>query len=81
MTDLFTTPVLIALAIGIGAAAATVLGGAMVLRADRSRPRLLAFGLAFSGGAIHNSPESISIAIPGYDATGSKAKAFAASAW
>jgi ZIP family zinc transporter len=31
--------------------------------------------------AIHNSPESISIAIPGYDATGSKAKAFAASAW
>jgi ZIP family zinc transporter len=48
----FDTPVLIAFAVCIAAAAATVLGSAFVLNADRSNPRLLAFGLAFSAGAM-----------------------------
>ncbi|MBV1693882.1 MAG: zinc transporter ZupT [Hyphomicrobiales bacterium] len=52
MSDLFTAPVLIALAVCAGAAAATVLGSLLVLGGNRSNPRLLAFGLAFSGGAM-----------------------------
>lgn len=49
---LFSTPVLLAFLVCIGAAAATVLGSALVLNANRSNPRLLAFGLAFAGGAM-----------------------------
>jgi zinc transporter, ZIP family len=49
---MFDTPVLIAFAVCIAAAASTVLGSVFVLRADRSNPRLLAFGLAFAAGAM-----------------------------
>jgi ZIP family zinc transporter len=52
MTELFTPAALTALAVCTGAAAATVLGSFMVLRGSHSNPRLLAFGLAFSGGAM-----------------------------
>ena len=45
-------PVLIAFAVCIAAAAATVLGSIFVLRANQANPRLLAFGLAFAGGAM-----------------------------
>jgi len=52
MTELFTPAALTALAVCTGAAAATVLGSLLVLRGNHSNPRLLAFGLAFSGGAM-----------------------------
>jgi zinc transporter, ZIP family len=52
MSELFSTPVLTAFAVCGAAAAATVIGSVMVLNANRSSPRLLAFGLAFSGGAM-----------------------------
>jgi ZIP family zinc transporter len=52
MTDLFAPNVLIALAVCTGAAAATIIGSALVLRANDTNPRMLAFGLAFSGGAM-----------------------------
>ncbi len=52
MTDLLSIPVLTALAVCTGAAAATVFGGLLVLRAHHSSPRMLAFGLAFSAGAM-----------------------------
>jgi zinc transporter, ZIP family len=48
----FSSPVLVAFAVCIGAAAATVLGSIFILNGDRSSPRLLAFGLAFAGGAM-----------------------------
>ncbi len=41
-----------ALLVCIGAASATVIGGLSVLRAEKSSPRLLAFGLSFAGGAM-----------------------------
>lgn len=52
MSDLFSPAALTALAVCTGAAAATVLGSLMVLRGNHANPRLLAFGLAFSGGAM-----------------------------
>jgi ZIP family zinc transporter len=42
----------IALSVCIGAALATMLGGLSVVTARRLSPRLLAFGLAFAGGAM-----------------------------
>jgi ZIP family zinc transporter len=44
--------VMIAFALTIGAAAATMIGGLSVLTARIANPRLLAFGLAFAGGAM-----------------------------
>lgn len=52
MPDFLTPAVLTALAVCTGAAAATVLGSLFVLRANNANPRMLAFGLAFSGGAM-----------------------------
>jgi ZIP family zinc transporter len=52
MPDLFTPPVLTAFAVCVAAAASTVLGSVLVLRAHHANPRLLAFGLAFAGGAM-----------------------------
>lgn len=52
MTELFSAPVLTALAVCVGAAAATMVGSALVFRANHTNPRMLAFGLAFSGGAM-----------------------------
>jgi ZIP family zinc transporter len=52
MSELFSPPVLLALAVCSGAAAATILGSLLVIRANVSNPRMLAFGLAFSGGAM-----------------------------
>lgn len=52
MSTLFTAPVLTALAVCTGAAAATMIGSLLVLSANRTNPRLLAFGLAFAGGAM-----------------------------
>jgi ZIP family zinc transporter len=52
MSELFSQPVLTAFAVCAAAAAATVIGSALVINANRSNPRLLAFGLAFSGGAM-----------------------------
>lgn len=48
----FSEPVLIAFAVCVAAAASTVLGSVFVLRANQANPRLLAFGLAFAGGAM-----------------------------
>lgn len=48
----FSEPVLVAFAVCLAAAAATVLGSLFVMRANRANPRLLAFGLAFAGGAM-----------------------------
>lgn len=50
--DLLSSPVLTAFAVCAAAAAFTVLGSVLVFNANRSSPRLLAFGLAFSGGAM-----------------------------
>lgn len=50
--EFFSEPVLIAFAVCAAAAASTVLGSIFVLRANRANPRLLAFGLAFAGGAM-----------------------------
>ncbi len=44
--------VMVAFALTIGAAAATMIGGMSVLTARIASPRLLAFGLAFAGGAM-----------------------------
>jgi zinc transporter, ZIP family len=52
MADLFSPAVLTALAVCTGAALFTLVGSAMVLRANRANPRLLAFGLAFAAGAM-----------------------------
>lgn len=49
---LFSEPVLIAFAVCVAAAASTILGSIFVLRANQANPRLLAFGLAFAGGAM-----------------------------
>lgn len=50
--EFFSEPVLIAFAVCAAAAASTVLGSIFVLRANHANPRLLAFGLAFAGGAM-----------------------------
>ncbi len=42
----------IAFAVCLFAGLATVIGAAFLLRAERANPRLLAFGLAFAGGAM-----------------------------
>jgi ZIP family zinc transporter len=52
MESLFPPAVLIAFAITIGAGMATVLGSFLVIWARQTNTRLLAFGLAFSGGAM-----------------------------
>lgn len=49
---LFPPEVLTALAIAFGAGMATVLGSLLVIWARETNTRLLAFGLAFSGGAM-----------------------------
>lgn len=51
-SDLFSQDVLIAMAICVAAAAATMIGGFSVFRAKADNSRLLAFGLAFAGGAM-----------------------------
>ncbi|MCB9983980.1 MAG: zinc transporter ZupT [Rhodospirillales bacterium] len=50
--DLFSPPVLTALGICVAAAFATMIGGLSIFRAHESNPRMLAFGLAFAGGAM-----------------------------
>jgi len=50
--SLFNSDVLLALAVTCGAALATVLGAFSVFAGRDSNPRLLAFGLAFAGGAM-----------------------------
>lgn len=52
MESLFSPPVLVAFAITFAAGMATVLGSLLVIWAQRTNTRLLAFGLAFSGGAM-----------------------------
>ena len=52
MAELFNPAVLTALAVCTMAAAATIVGSLIVVRGNPSSPRLLAFGLAFSGGAM-----------------------------
>ncbi|MFM2422000.1 MAG: zinc transporter ZupT [Pseudomonadota bacterium] len=52
MHDFFSTPVLVALGVCTAAALFTLIGSLLVLRAERANPRLLAFGLAFAGGAM-----------------------------
>lgn len=49
---MFTHDVLIAFGVCTAAAAATMIGGLSVFRAKRENARLLAFGLAFAGGAM-----------------------------
>ena len=50
--EFFSPAVWTALAIAFGAGMATVLGSALVIFAKETNTRLLAFGLAFSGGAM-----------------------------
>lgn len=50
--NMFSNEVLIALAVCTAAAAATMIGGFSVFRAREDNARLLAFGLAFAGGAM-----------------------------
>ncbi|MCI5060556.1 MAG: zinc transporter ZupT [Alphaproteobacteria bacterium] len=50
--DLFAPNVITALLICIATAAATMLGALSVFTAQQSNPRILAFGLAFAGGAM-----------------------------
>lgn len=50
--DLFSSDVLFALAVCMGAGLATLLGAFSVIRAKEPNPRMLAFGLAFAGGAM-----------------------------
>lgn len=50
--DLFAPNVITALLICVAAAAATMLGAFSVFGARESNPRILAFGLAFAGGAM-----------------------------
>jgi ZIP family zinc transporter len=52
MLQISTENVWIALAVTLAAGLATALGSLMVLFAKRPNPRLLAFGLAFAGGAM-----------------------------
>jgi len=52
MFELFTPAVLTGFAICTAAAMATTLGAFSVFSAKESNPRLLAFGLAFAGGAM-----------------------------
>jgi ZIP family zinc transporter len=52
MSDLFNPAVLLALSVTVLAAMATVVGALVVVTANRSSPRLLAFGLAFAAGAM-----------------------------
>lgn len=52
MDSLFPPAVLLALAISFGAGMATVLGSLLVIWAQQTNTRLLAFGLAFAGGAM-----------------------------
>lgn len=52
MESLFPPAVLLAFAITIGAGMATVIGSFLVIWAHQTNTRLLAFGLAFSGGAM-----------------------------
>jgi ZIP family zinc transporter len=49
---LLDNPVFLPMMLCIGAAAATLLGGSLVLFNKSPSPRLLAFGLAFAGGAM-----------------------------
>jgi len=49
---MFSQEVLLAFGVCIAAAAATMIGGFSVFRASRDNSRLLAFGLAFAGGAM-----------------------------
>jgi ZIP family zinc transporter len=51
-SDLFSHDVIMALLICCGAAAATMIGGLTVFMSKESNPRMLAFGLAFAGGAM-----------------------------
>jgi ZIP family zinc transporter len=50
--DLLSTNVLVAFLVCVLAASATLLGGLSIIQAQRSNPRLLAWGLAFAGGAM-----------------------------
>lgn len=52
MTDIASANVLTALLVTLAAGLATGLGSLMVLFSRRPEPRLLAFGLAFAGGAM-----------------------------
>ena len=52
MDWLFEGNVLVALAVCAAAAMSTVLGSVFVVFAKEPSPRLLAFGLAFAGGAM-----------------------------
>ncbi len=52
MEQLFTPNALVALAITVGAGLATVIGALLVVFARHTNTRLLAFGLAFAGGAM-----------------------------
>jgi len=52
MLDVSTAQVIAALAVTTAAGLATALGGVLVLTARGPSPRLLAFGLAFAGGAM-----------------------------
>ncbi|MCB1531268.1 MAG: zinc transporter ZupT [Alphaproteobacteria bacterium] len=49
---LFPSNVVIALLVCVAAAAATMIGGLSVFTAQKQNPRMLAFGLAFAGGAM-----------------------------
>jgi len=50
--DLFSPDVLFALAVCTGAGLATLLGAFSIVHAKEPNPRMLAFGLAFAGGAM-----------------------------
>lgn len=52
MPEFFSPAVWLALAITVGAGLATVLGSFLVIFARQTNTRLLAFGLAFAGGAM-----------------------------
>ena len=52
MHDPSTSAVLVALAVTLAAGLATALGSLLVIFAKGPNPRLLAFGLAFAGGAM-----------------------------
>lgn len=52
MPEFFSPAVWLALAISMGAGLATVLGSLLVIFARETNTRLLAFGLAFAGGAM-----------------------------
>jgi zinc transporter, ZIP family len=52
MPDFLAPNVVIAFLVCLFAGLSTVLGALFLLRADRANPRVLAFGLAFAGGAM-----------------------------